>query len=393
MPVINPRILVWARETAGMELEEASRRAGIRPAGGVGSEERLAAMERGESEPTRAQLVKLARAYRRPLLVFYLPAPPRQGDRGHDFRTLPAEAPQREQAWLDVLIREVRSRHALIRVALEEDDEVEPVDFVGASSTREGIEALANRLVELLGFDRERFRRQPGPTKAFEYLRGRVEELGVFVILIGDLGSHHTALSVDTFRGYALADELAPLIIVNDRDARGAWSFTLIHELCHLMLGESGVSGGHASLQLERFCNDVASSVLLEERELEAIVTTDQTMASIASQVTSFAEARNLSRSLVAYRLYRGSRISEVQWTSLAGLFRNEWLAHRERERERARLRDAGPSYYAVRRHRLGPALIETVNYLLASGGVSVVKAAKILGVKPSNVFETLAIA
>lgn len=105
-----------------------------------------------------------------------------------------------------------------------------------------------------------------------------------------------------------------------------------------------------------------------------------------------FARLRNLSRTLVAYRLFRTGAIAEPQWEALSRIFHEEWLTHREDERLRAREEEGGPTYYVVRRHRLGPALLETVNYLLRTGGVSVVKAAKILGVRPNNVRETLAI-
>lgn len=392
MPAVNPEILVWARTTAGLTPEEAARKAGLGTAGGLTPGARIEAMERGEATPTRTQLANLARVYRRPLIAFYLAAPPPPGDRGHDFRTTTADAPPEEQAWLDVLIRDVRARHALVRAALEEDEDVEPVDFVGRSALSEGVDVVGARLGRLIGFDRDDFRRQRTLTDAFESLRGRVEAAGVFALLIGDLGSYHTAVSADTFRGYALADDIAPMIVVNDRDARGAWSFTLLHEFCHLMLGESGISGGFGSLRLERFCNDVASRLLLDDAELGEIATASRPDTAIAVEVTAFAKARNLSRTLVAFRLLKASLISEGQWDALRLHFREEWMAHREDERLRARDAEGGPTYYVVRRHRLGPGLLETVNYLLKTGGVSVVKAATILGVKPNNVRETLAV-
>ena len=222
MPAVNPEILLWARETAGLDLGEAARKIGLGAARGVEPPERLVAMEQGAARPTRAQLVRMAKAYRRPLVAFYLQQPSARGDRGSDFRTTTEEAPAEQQAWLDVLIREVRARHDLVRAALEEDDEVLPVSFVGVSQVEEGIETLRGRLVELLAFDRAEFRRRRTLTDAFQYLRECVEGAGVFTLLIGDLGSHHTALSVETFRGYALADDIAPMIVINDRDARGA---------------------------------------------------------------------------------------------------------------------------------------------------------------------------
>ena len=98
MPAVNPEILVWARKTAGLTLQDAVAKVGIRDAGGVAAIDRLAALERGEREPTRPTLVKMAQQYRRPLLAFYLNAPPQRGDRGADFRTLPVERSRRGES-------------------------------------------------------------------------------------------------------------------------------------------------------------------------------------------------------------------------------------------------------------------------------------------------------
>ena len=85
MPAVSPEVLVWARKTAGLSLAEAAEKIPIVPAGGLNAPDRLRAMERGDAEPTRALLVKMAKRYRRALLTFYLSAPPPQGDRGRRF--------------------------------------------------------------------------------------------------------------------------------------------------------------------------------------------------------------------------------------------------------------------------------------------------------------------
>ena len=88
MPNVNPNILKWVRETAGLSIEEAVGKLVIKAAYGVDPFDRLKQMEAGEVAPTRPMLVKMSKQYRRPLLCFYLSAPLRQGDRGQDFRTL-----------------------------------------------------------------------------------------------------------------------------------------------------------------------------------------------------------------------------------------------------------------------------------------------------------------
>ncbi len=92
---------------------------------------------------------------------------------------------------------------------------------------------------------------------------------GIFVLLIGNLGSHHTALDVELFRGFALSDKVAPFVVIaNDQDSEQAWSFTLLHELAHIWLGQTGVSSGRPTSAIETFCNDVAGRVLLPSDEI-----------------------------------------------------------------------------------------------------------------------------
>ena len=112
---MNPKILVWARETAGLTIQGAVRKIGIKDAYGVAAVDRLAELERGEKAPTRSTLVKMAQHYRRPLLAFYLDDPPPRGDRGADFRRLPASLSPEDEAIVDTLIRNVQSRQSMVR--------------------------------------------------------------------------------------------------------------------------------------------------------------------------------------------------------------------------------------------------------------------------------------
>jgi Zn-dependent peptidase ImmA (M78 family) len=100
-------------------------------------------------------------------------------------------------------------------------------------------------------------------------LRAQFEAAGVFVLLLGNLGSHHSNIPLETFRGFAIADPLAPVIAINEQDARTAWSFRSLHELVHLWLGTPGVSGTDPAAQIEQYCNDVAGEILLPAIELQ----------------------------------------------------------------------------------------------------------------------------
>ena len=74
------------------------------------------------------------------------------------------------------------------------------------------------------------------------------------------------------FQGFALVDEYAPLIFVNNADFKAAQMFTLAHELAHLFIGEEGVSALEYLLpsdhNVEKFCDAAAAEFLVPESEL-----------------------------------------------------------------------------------------------------------------------------
>src|SRR5262249_10179415 len=99
---------------------------------------------------------KMAKAYRRSLLVFYLADPPRIGDRGQDFRTLPGR--EQYNPNLDALVRDIKARQGIIRSMLEENDDAHAVDFIASAPTDTSVDALCSRITKRLGFSLQDFR-------------------------------------------------------------------------------------------------------------------------------------------------------------------------------------------------------------------------------------------
>jgi len=390
VPAVKPEILTWARTTAGLSVEMAAQRLGIRGSKDAPPATRLREYESGSRPPSRSLLSRMARVYRRPLLVFYLDEPPRAGDRGEDFRsslsTRTSDGPT--EALIDALLRDVRARQGLVRSVLVEEDEARRLDFVGSASMSTSPSRLAARIADTLGVSTEKYREAPSARDAFNVLRDAAERAGVFVLLIGDLGSHHTALDTEVFRGFVAADDVAPFVVVNDRDSATAWAFTLFHELAHLWLGQSGVSGGPPTRRVEQYCNDVAAAFLLPPGELDTLTTGQATRDRdvLMAQVAEFAADRHVSGTMVAYALYRSRRIPRDAWLDLASRYRELWLESRDSRRVQRELREGGPDYYVVRRHRMGQGLVALVGRMVAAGALSTTKAGKVLGVSPKNV-------
>lgn len=385
---VNLEVLIWARETAGLDLETAARKIGLSSARGVSGADRLAALEHGDSAPSAAQLRKMAQNYHRPLLTFYMPKVPVTAELGQDFRTLPDQG-NPANVLLATLLRDVKARQSLVRDALEDDEDVTEVPLVRSQAGMRDAGRLSDALVTAIDLKLGEFRGCASSEEAFTYLRALVEAKGVFVLLAGDCGHWSTAIEVSTFRGFAIADPLAPFIVINDQDAKSAWSFTLLHELAHLLLGESGVSGGAPQAGIEQLCNDTAAATLITPAEI-ADLPLDGSARDVV-QINALAEQARVSRSMIAYQLFRSRRLTQSRWEELRDQFLVEWIAGKARQKEKNRGSAGGPDWYVVRRHRLGAALLSIARQGIADGSLTPTRAARMLGVKPMAVYPLLA--
>lgn len=390
MPAVKPELLVWARETAGLTLEAAAAEIRLDDRNAVTAAERLAAMESGREEPSRSVLREMTRAYHRPLVAFYLSRPPAKGKRGADFRSLRGAESARDEVLLDALLRDIHARQAMVRVLLVEDEDTEPCAFVGSHSVPDGVPAVLESLREVLRLDLRDYRKPRKASAAFDLLRGKIEEAGVFVLLKGDLGSHHSRIGLESFRGLSLADPVAPFLVIHDHDAAPARSFTLLHEVVHLLLGQTGVGGAAKSESPEeRFCDEVATAFLLPRAELRDLRPPGSRFEDLDRFIATFADERNLSRTMVALGMAHAGRIEWSSYERLRERWRAQWIETREKEAEES---EGGPNFYAVRKQRLGRRLTEVVRTMVSAGEISTGRAARILGVRARQVEPLLGI-
>jgi len=385
MPQIKHSILSWARETSKLSIESAASKLNITNSNAASAAGKLAAFENGTKAPSRSLLLRMAKIYRQPLLTFYLDRPPEIGDRGEDFRTLPDHFDEKQNAYVDVLVRDIKARQSTIRETLIDEDEGIKLSFIGKYTIEHGVADVVQALQNILNLDLVDYRSQSNNKEAFKFLRQHAEAAGIFVILKGDLGSHHTDISVKAFRGFALSDNIAPFVVINNRDAESAWSFTLMHEIVHLILGQTGISGTIAENSIEKFCNNVSSEFMLPQIEFDSFRVSVSEIDVLKNEISNYAASKKLSSTHIAYRLYRRGDIDKSRWEILREYYHQKWRELRQTAKERNQLKSGGPSYYVVRRHRLG-ALVELVQRLTYSGALTTTKAGMLLDVRPLKV-------
>ena len=383
---LNPDILIWAREKAGLSCANAAKVLGFRDSRTRPAEERLEAMERGLERPSRSVLQEMERKYRIPMLVFYLSRPPIDGGYDEVFRTVLGAASVRNNTRLDALIRQVKIQQRIVRDLLK-DEMAEPLDFVGSATTDSPSRWLSAEIPKRTGFSREDYRAEPNPKHAFEYVRNRLEASGVFVLLLSNLGSYQTRISVSEFRGFALVDPTAPFVVLNDQDAKSALSFAAFYEALHLWVDEAGFSSDVSARPIEDLASEVAGEILLPKSEIAEIPTKRVIhIANNIDEISVFASERNISRQLVVDRLYRADRIDKNTWKSMNERFRTIAAPSAKEDSWKS----GGPDYFAVQRYRLGPALLSLTKRCLSEQILTYTRAARVLGVRLGSVDQLL---
>lgn len=289
--LVDPPILSWARKSAGFSQEEAARKAGVKT-------ERLADWESGQGKPSIVQLRKLANIYKRPIAVFYLPAPPADFDALHDFRQIPGREVGETSHGLVLEMRRAQQRREVI-LDLYDMTQEEPPHFEFGASLADNPEDVAVRLRETLGIDystQTSWGDAQGYT-AFNAWRDALEDAGVLVF-------QSSGVHVDEARGFSVADRPFPAVVVNGKDWPRARIFTMLHELTHVALHDGGVCDfeegvayrGHGrslNSRTEVFCNHVAGAALVPR---ESLLEEDVIRARHRAEELSDDDVRLLSR-------------------------------------------------------------------------------------------------
>lgn len=254
----TPAVLVWARKTAGMSLDVAAQKAGVKA-------EQLLSWEDGSARPSLPQLRKLATVYRRPLAAFYLAEPPLRFEAMHDFRRLSADRISLQNSpKLAYEIRRAFDRREWALELMRSVDET-PAPFQASATTGESVEEVAGRLREAIGLTLELQESWRSDYEAFKEWRLLIEKAGILTL-------QATGIQLDEARGFSVGARPLPVVVVNIKDAPRGRIFTLLHEVAHVMLKDGGICDLHDE-DVEAFCNRVAGATLFPKEALLRSVT------------------------------------------------------------------------------------------------------------------------
>jgi Zn-dependent peptidase ImmA (M78 family) len=333
---VKPELLRWACDRARLEVEVLAVRFPKLP-------EWIA----GDVQPTLKQLEQFAKATHAPFGFLLLSKPPAEQVPIPDFRTIAGRPVARPSPDLLDTIYQCQERQDWYRDFARSIGE-EAREFVGSVSAGADVVATAAAMRRTLAFDLDQRRKASTWAEALRTFIENAETAGVLVMVNGVVGSNTSRkLDPEEFRGFALADPLAPLVFVNGADTKSAQMFTLAHELVHLWAGETALTDSDPSRQpkqdTERWCNEVAAELLVPLAVFKAEL---RRSASLRAELDRLAKVFKVSTLVILRRMHD------------VGALRGEAYQHEYRQ-ELARLlavqKGSGGNFYltqAVRNSR-----------------------------------------
>ena len=369
---VKPELLRWARERAGLSVETLA-----------GRFPRLDAWERGEILPTLKQLERFAKATLTPIGYLFLDKAPVERVPIPDFRTVADARLDHPSANLLDTIYLCQQRQDWYREFVRSTGG-EPVDFVGSAQPDDDISETAARIRRSLGFDIEERQRLPTWTDALRRFVGQADALGVLVMVSGVVGSNsRRSLDPQEFRGFALADSIAPLVFINGADTKSAQMFTLAHELAHVWLGSSGVSDTEAldvsGEDTERWCNRAAAELLVPMSLLHAEYSEG---TRLSDEVNRLARRFKVSTLVLLRRIHDAGLLTRQA-------FRSAYAE--ELDRLKALSTGGGGNFYLTLGARVSQSFARAIVTSTLEGQTSFSESFRLLGVKKMETFRTLA--
>lgn len=372
LALANPVILKWARENIGYGIEAAAKKIGI------SNPEKLRMAEEGTEHLTINQLRNAAKVYRRPFPLFFLESPPK--DAVHpDFRVLFTKESKKISPEAKKKIMEISQKRNFLNEITDFDEKDFPYEFIKISAD-EDFNNVASQIRKELNIDFKTQIKWKNKYEAFNAWRNAIEKR--FGILIFQLDR----IEIDDLRGFSIDKKPFPIIAVNSKDLVYAKCFTLLHELCHILLETSNLCKGNdfnetlAHEQEEIFCNYVSGAILAPKEFLikDKLVKKYTENTRDYGILTVLSNKYRVSKEAILRRLLILNYITNKDYK----IYRDIMSSIKYEEPERG---SSGFNYYTAFISRNSYTYLKTVFSELEKGNISLVDVSLNLKIKINN--------
>ncbi len=373
---ITAKVFKWARESAKMTEEIAASKVAV-------SIDKFKDWENGEDFPTIRQAQTLAKAYRRPFALFFLPDVPTDFQPLQDFRKTGSKELSTSSIFI---IREIQQKQAWIS-EVNEDNNENRVPFIGRFTIKDNPVLVAKDILATLNINPLNYKSN---NPIIEWI-DKAESNGIFISRTSFI---HSRLKLDSneIQGFAIADDFAPFIFINSDDWNAPQLFTLVHELSHLWIAETGISNDvEPSIKnvgdynpIELFCNEVAANALMPKEFIDSL---DSKAFDNAKEVFKNAKMIGVSSFALLVRALNLNIISlsaYKQLKQLADIEYNEFLKREEAKKikQKEKEKRGGPNYFLLQLNRNSRLFTQTVLDAFRGGEIEPSMASNLLNVQ-----------
>jgi Zn-dependent peptidase ImmA (M78 family)/DNA-binding XRE family transcriptional regulator len=379
---ITPEVLKWARESARISPEEAAKKVAV-PA------EKLLEWEAGTNQPTIKQAESLANAYKRSFALFFLPEVPVDFQPLQDFRRA---ASHLTTASL-FIIRDIQQKQAWLRETFEDAGEGK-LPFVGRFNISSDPQKVAMDILSTLQINPGYYENQ-NPIR--EWI-DKSEAKGIFISRTSFIHSR-LKLNSDELQGFTIADDYAPFVFINTDDWAAPQLFTLVHEIAHIWIAQSGVSNHveadikpkDKSHPVEVFCNEVAANALMPSDIMQSI----KTVFTSSRNVFNAARKLGISSFALLVRALRMNIISFSEYDILKKEADAEFQSYKAKEEERKakqKEKEGGPNPYLLKINRNSRLFTQIVIDGFRGGTIAPTQASSLLNTQVNKISKLEAI-
>lgn len=371
---VNPRVLRWARETAGYNPEELVKKFDRKRV----TLDVLNDWENGTSSPSYEQLERLAyEVFKRPLAIFFFPEPPDEETPKQSFRTLPQEEIDLMEPRLLYLVRKAKVMQENLRELFNEKNPAKKQvcsDIKIHSS--DSVSGIAKTVRKYFGVGLNEQYAFGSNDEALQYWRNLLEEHGIFIFK-------------DTFKeeecsGFCLYDNIFPIIYLNNNQPKIRQIFTLFHELAHLLFKTGGIDFRNNDFvqkmrgddkQIEVFCNKFAGEFLVPTEDIKPQIHNQAIDDDLLSRL---AGKFSVSREVVLRKCLDLGYINQAFYEKKV----SEW----EIQRSKRNNSESHAFYYPTQGAYLSSRYVETAFSKYYQGSISKSQLADYLGMKETSV-------
>lgn len=306
---INNKILKWARTECNMNEEYVCEKLKIPVS-------TLESWEKGEEQPTIAELRELAKIYRQLLAVFYMSKEPiSTKQKFTDYRTISNNSEYSEMSpELTFEIREaIYNRNNMIELKEELKEKIDKFDIHIKQSDRP--KEICEYIIQQLNINFNIVYEMKNMNEKFNYYRNIMEDNGILVYQAKEI-------DIKEMRGMALYFDKLPIIILNRKDSYTARIFSLFHELIHLTLRTSSICDMIEDVNnndTELFCNSIAGEILVPEKVIIENLPYDE------NKIKRLATRHGISKDVFIRRLFDLKIISFEEYINKLNKYKKEF--------------------------------------------------------------------